>query len=411
MHQGRRQAFLLFFAFCAILFILFQSYHLYIINKTADYLQGYGNNQMDRAWQDFKSSCVEHTLFDRIFVDSHDKLTFGYFQREFVRIEKTYYLQALQIRASDKTVIFGSRDWIYDPIADLNSSLGHIRVEPIILNQEVVGEVIFSFSLPFESLLKFQQNYLRTGSIVLIVIMFAGLFLIKYLLSQIFVLETQYAESRQLAEFGSISVGVAHDIRNPLAIILLQTKALAEMHVSDHETQQHLSFIKKNAKRINHTVSTLMVFRQENLNMEEPIKLMDILTEAIDNASLRESLEKGLIKIDLEPVSLKGNKDLLTRMIENLLRNAYESHHTDIVDMKISGKLDASTYIFSVKDSGVGIEDSEAIFEPFFTTKNYGTGLGLQVVKDAATRHGATLSIEKNATGGTVFIVNFNLCN
>ena len=98
MHQGRRQAFLLFFAFCAILFILFQSYHLYIINKTADYLQGYGNKQMDRAWQDFKLSCVEHTLFNRIFVDSHDKLTFGYFQREFVRIEKTYYLQALQIR-------------------------------------------------------------------------------------------------------------------------------------------------------------------------------------------------------------------------------------------------------------------------------------------------------------------------
>ena len=84
-----------------------------------------------------------------------------------------------------------------------------------------------------------------------------------------------------MAEFGSISVGVAHDIRNPLAIILLQAETLAEMHVSDNETQEHLSFIKRNAKRINHTVSTLMVFQQENLNMKEIIDLEDILIELL----------------------------------------------------------------------------------------------------------------------------------
>ena len=409
MHQGRRQAFLIFFAFCALLFILFQSYHLYLSNKTAAYLRGYGTQQVDRAWQDFKSNCLEHQLFIRIFQDDYDKLTLGYFQREFLRIEKAYYLQTLQLRARDKTVLYGSRDWELDLLNNVNSSVGHIRLEPIVWNGEVVGEIALSFSLPFESLLHFQQNFLRTGSIVLIVIMFAALFLIKYMLSHIFILEKQYAQSKKLAEFGSISVGVAHDIRNPLAIILLQAEALAEMHVSDNETQEHLSFIKRNAKRINHTVSTLMVFQQENLNMKEIINLEDILIEAIDNASLKESMKMGQIKINLEPVSLKGNRDLLIRMIENLLRNAYESHIEDIIDIKVSGEFKNSTYIFSVSDSGIGIDDPEEIFKPFFTTKNYGTGLGLQVVKDAAMRHSAELSVQENSTGGTTFIVNFNV--
>ena len=411
MHQGRRQAFLIFFAFCALLFVLFQSYHLYLSNQTAAYLHGYGKQQMDRAWQDFKSNCLDHKLFYRIFSEDSDKLTLGYFQREFIRIEKTYYLQALQIRTREQSIVFGSRDWEFDPVHKENSSVGHMRLEPIISNGDVVGEVIFLFSLPFESILNFQQNYLRTGSIVLVLIMFAALFLIKHMLNQIFILEKQYGQSKKLAEFGSISVGVAHDIRNPLAIILLQAEALAEMHESDNETQEHLSFIKRNAKRINHTVSTLMVFQQENLNMKERIILQDILLEAIDNASLNEIMNMGKIKIDLEPVTLEGNRDLLIRMIENLLRNAYESHSTDSIDIKISGELASDAYIFKVKDAGVGIDNSEDIFKPFFTTKNYGTGLGLQVVRDAVNRHGAELAIEKNALGGTTFIVKFNSLN
>ena len=120
-------------------------------------------------------------------------------------------------------------------------------------------------------------------------------------------------------------------------------------------------------------------------------------------------MKMGQIKINLEPVSLKGNRDLLIRMIENLLRNAYESHIEDIIDIKVSGELKNNTYIFSVRDSGIGIDDPEEIFKPFFTTKNYGTGLGLQVVKDAAMRHSAELSVQKNSAGGTTFIVNFNV--
>ena len=141
--------------------------------------------------------------------------------------------------------------------------------------------------------------------------------------------------------------------------------------------------------------------------MEESINLQDILIEAIDNVSLKESMEMGQIEVDLEPVSLRGNRDLLIRMIENLLRNAYESHSTNTVDIKILGELKNDLYIFSVRDSGIGIQDSEEIFKPFFTTKNYGTGLGLQVVKDAVIRHSAELMVQKNLEGGTTFIVKF----
>ena len=53
--------------------------------------------------------------------------------------------------------------------------------------------------------------------------------------------------------------------------------------------------------------------------------------------------------------------------------------------------------------------NSEEIFKPFFTTKNYGTGLGLQVVKDAVIRHDAELMVEENSMGGATFIVRFNV--
>lgn len=399
LHEHRR-AFLIFFGFCALLFVIFQAYHLHLSNLTEAYLRGYGEQQIDRAWKDFRSTCQDHLLFLKVFDDDVDQLTANYFRRELSRIERTYYLQTLELRGFDGELFYG-------PNSDLGVSAGVSRTELIMNNEKSVGRISFSFSLPFESLLTFQQKYLLTGSIVIFVIMILGLITIKSMLSHIFALEKENDRSRKLAEFGSISAGVAHDIRNPLAVILLQLEALRQMHEGDIETQEYLKFIKSNAKRINHTISTLLVFNQENLDMEQEINLIEVIMEAVQNASLWHAYKNDNVKINLESVILVGNHNLMIRMVENLLRNALESHESKSINISINGYYSGQTYLLEIEDAGKGIENIQEIFEPFYTTKNYGTGLGLQVVKDAVERHKALIHARKNDYGGSTFVIEF----
>lgn len=401
MQHQRRRAFLIFFIFCGLLFIIFQSYHLHLSYLTEDYLNGYAKQQIDGAWQDFKYTCLEHKLFHKIFSENVDQLTINYFRRELSRIERSYYLQTLEIKRLDAAVVFGSEQ-------NIINQEGAKRSESIIHEGKLIGYVHFSFSLPFESLLLFQQRYLKTGSAVIVVIMIIGLIAINSMLNHIFTLEKQYDRSRKLAEFGSISAGVAHDIRNPLAVILLQLEALKEMHESDAETQEYLNFIRKNAKRINHTISTLLVFQQENMEMTQSMDLESVVFEAIENASLKDEFNKGNIRVKLAYVRLIGNRNLMIRMVENLLRNAVESHEEEPLDISVNGYVRDSKYSLEIQDAGKGVCDIQNIFEPFFTTKNYGTGLGLQVVRDAARRHQANVRAIKNSSGGSTFIVEFD---
>lgn len=401
MLHERRRAFLIFFGFCALLFIIFQAYHLHLSSLTEDYLRGYGEQQIDRAWNDFKSSCQDHVLFRKVFDDNVDQLTANYFRRELSRIERTYYLQTLEIRRSDDSLFYG-------PNSELDTVAGVSRTELLMYDKKFAGRIRFSFSLPFESLLVFQQRYLITGSVIIVVIMILGLIAINSMLNHIFALEKENDRSKKLAEFGSISAGVAHDIRNPLAVILLQLEALKQMHEGDIETQEYLKFIKNNAKRINHTISTLLVFNQENLDMEQEIDLIKVIMEAVQNASLWSEYQNDNVKINIDSVVLIGNYNLMIRMVENLLRNALESHESELINICINGYYFEQAYLLEIEDAGKGIENIQVIFEPFFTTKNYGTGLGLQVVRDAAERHGAIIQAKKNDHGGSTFVIEFS---
>ncbi|MCJ8345064.1 HAMP domain-containing histidine kinase, partial [bacterium] len=275
----------------------------------------------------------------------------------------------------------------------------------IIIDGRQVARVGFLFSMKFPRLLKLQKDYLKTGLILFFVIFVSLLLVVRRLFVKTDELYIKFEQQKRLAEFGSISAGVAHDVRNPLNIINMQTQELMEMHDGDRETESLLSNIQRGTRRIHNTISALMVFEQEELTLTDAINLQDVIDEAL----LLEDIKSQFIEVSLDDFDFLGNRDLFLRMLQNLFRNAQESYIDLEGKIEILGVKKQDQYCLKIKDFGRGIQDVEKIFTPFYTNKNTGTGLGLLVVKDSCDRHQAKIKVRSQLGRGSEFEINLDV--
>jgi len=387
----------LFFLFSGALFLFFQSYHFYLIHQSRTYFAGFARTQLERACQEFEKSCLQHELFESALLNTQQssQLARDYFESEVSRIEREYYLNSIQVRKT------GEEALLLGVIPDKKDGSVHSLKRDYSLKEAI--EVEFYFSLPFEGFTQLQQNALQAGFFFFVFVFSAGILLVKNLMDRSLQLQEEVESSQKLAEFGKISAGVAHDIRNPLSIIGLKVQELLELHEGDCETIDHLSQLKSAMGRINHTVGTLLVLQKENLPMDQEIDLKEILSSVIED----QQVTGFQIDFDVQEVKITGNRDILYRMSENLTRNALESGSGLPVHLRISGEHQEDRYKLSFADNGSGIEDLDSIYQPFFTTKNYGIGLGLMVVRDAVSRHSGEIECHSSKGNGTEFVIYF----
>jgi len=216
--------------------------------------------------------------------------------------------------------------------------------------------------------------------------------------------------SRQhaMAEVGKFSMMVAHEIKNPLAIIkgcldILQKKDFSE------ETQTTMyRYLEEEVARINKLVEDFLIFSKPTKPSFSPVEMNRAVTELTQKIRITDEgkMPKVTLSIEEKECVLPCDLNLFERALLNILKNAFESCGPGNM-VEVETISDDNEWIMKVKDDGPGInpDNLQRVFEPFFTTKAKGTGLGLAVTKGIVEAHGGTLSAANRGTGGACFEV------
>jgi two-component system NtrC family sensor kinase len=223
------------------------------------------------------------------------------------------------------------------------------------------------------------------------------------------------AGSMRLTAIGQLTAGVAHELNNPLSVILGFTQSLIQ-HPNDQETLMNsLKTIERETQRCRRVVQDLLNFSRvprsgkvlENIVqvLEGAMSLIEIQTR-IQNVELVRNFSN-----DLPPIYLDRHR--IQQMIINLCINSLDAMPKGgkltirvalVPDIKGAGVLE-----IQVADSGTGIPRNikEHIFKPFFTTKEpgKGTGLGLSLVRDIVKDHDGRLEFCSEDNQGTTFTI------
>ena len=231
-------------------------------------------------------------------------------------------------------------------------------------------------------------------------------------------MEEQGYYTEKLASMGTLAAGVAHEINNPLAIILGFTDMLLDKMPPDSEYHDILKTIEGQGHKAKKVVDNLLTFARTKEHTETSVdinkNIVEVLTVLGNNLLVRKVAINTLdLGQDLPPV--KGDPDELQQVFLNIINNA-------VYAMKGGGTLSLSTRLVEdgkwievrISDTGSGIrkEHRKNIFDPLFTTKKVGdgTGLGLSVSYGIITRHRGTITFEtktaeESKEHGTTFII------
>ena len=224
----------------------------------------------------------------------------------------------------------------------------------------------------------------------------------------------QMFQSEKMSALGSLLAGVAHELNNPLSVVVGHAMMLGD-EVEDPDVLRQVKKIADAAERCARIVKTFLTMaRQEPTRMEET-DLNEIVQTAIDVARYGKSDEIVRVETHLDPETprIAADPDQITQVILNLVLNAEQAIEKDGVGdrVRIVTRRDPKTGMarLEVEDNGPGIprEIRARVFEPFFTTKEVGegTGIGLAMCHRIVTTHGGTISIDKDHMQGACFVM------
>ena len=220
-------------------------------------------------------------------------------------------------------------------------------------------------------------------------------------------MEKNLINASALSSVGKISAGLAHEIRNPLAIIRASTDRLQKDDL--FRKNELIAFIQEEIERINEIVEGYLDLARPS-NQEK--KIIDIAetVQAVANR-VKPNLQKKEIelKLDIEDKRLLTNIDIeaFRRSLLNIYLNAIEALD-DGCEIQISVKrVSRNRCKITISDNGPGIPHkiSKKIFEPFVTTKKTGTGLGLTLTRKVIEDAGGELFVESKQGEGSDFII------
>ena len=221
------------------------------------------------------------------------------------------------------------------------------------------------------------------------------------------------AKQEIMAEMGRFSMMIAHEVKNPLAIIKSSLEMLKkDLNIPDNTMT--LNYAEEEIVRLNELIESFLIFAR-------PAKTNFALT---DLNRLAEQVVMGFeIQYNSEDIEIRSSIpdseffaeadfDLLSRGINNIIKNACEANKgKGVVDISIICK--GEKWTLQVRDQGNGISEDQQkkIFEPFFTTKAKGTGLGLAFADQIVKAHGGNITVENLDQGGALFSVNLRGTN
>ncbi|MBP8645051.1 MAG: two-component sensor histidine kinase [Syntrophobacteraceae bacterium] len=235
-------------------------------------------------------------------------------------------------------------------------------------------------------------------------------------------LNKQLYQACKLASVGELASGVAHEINNPLAIILTEAQVIRDVEEDTanldiefkSQLDESLDQIETQVQRCNLITRNLLRFSRRTRSLIERVDLNRFLQEVIDLMHKKAQTSgiqlSGNFEENLPP--LQSDPSQLQQVFLNLINNAIEAHDgkpygTVRITTRTHPEREGAEII--VADTGAGItrENIEKIFDPFFTTKpvGKGTGLGLSISYGIVQRLGGNISVRSEVGKGTEFIL------
>ena len=221
-------------------------------------------------------------------------------------------------------------------------------------------------------------------------------------------------QTEKLSALGRMAAGIAHEINNPLAGILLYSSNLIKKIQEDSAIKEGLDVIINETIRCRVIIQDLLEFARDN----EPQKICANLNDIIEKTLgiIKNELRLHHITLDQDLSSQLPDSDLdvnqMVQVFVNLLLNAVEAIQ-DKGEITIRSRWDQADQCARVEisDTGCGIDSGNVnkIFEPFFSTKTKGTGLGLAVSYGIIQNHQGDIQVSSTPGKGTRFVISIPL--
>jgi C4-dicarboxylate-specific signal transduction histidine kinase len=224
--------------------------------------------------------------------------------------------------------------------------------------------------------------------------------------------QIEVVRAERLAAVNGLAAGVAHEINNPLTIIMAQLHLLAQGELGD-QLEEALEVIDAAAKRAASIVRDLILFAEHRPPRRARCQVAQQINEVVAFEEARLEADGITVRLHLDPVpDIWADHNHLQEVLLHLLQNAQHAIRETRSDgvLSISVKPTAAGVRIEVADDGPGIppEHLPRIFNPFFTTKQPGDGrgLGLSVAHSIIAEHGGRIWAENRPGGGALFMID-----
>ncbi len=222
----------------------------------------------------------------------------------------------------------------------------------------------------------------------------------------------QLMQAEKIASLGRLAAGVAHEINNPLAGILIYAELLQRDLQGNAHADPHVEEIINQTLRCQQIVTRLLEFSRQSLGQRTLFDMNEIINRCVHLISHQVLFLNIEIVPELDPdlPQIIGDPGELQQVFTNLLLNAADAMHGQgRITITSHPDPQAEGVVLTITDTGIGIPPDirDKIFEPFFTTKppGKGTGLGLSIVYGVIQRHGGTIEVTSPEGGGTTFTI------
>lgn len=205
-------------------------------------------------------------------------------------------------------------------------------------------------------------------------------------------------QSEKLASMGQLAAGIAHELNNPLGVVLMYSHLL----LTEQRENEDLKMITEQAERCRKIVNGLLHFAKQNKVIRQSVDVRGLIDKSLRLVSVPDYITIT-VDADMGDRIIEVDPDQIIQVLTNLIANAAAAMPGGGT-LAITAKEEGENVEFTVADSGTGISDEnvQKIFQPFFTTKGFGkgTGLGLSVTHGIIKMHGGDISLKTNADPG-----------
>jgi two-component system NtrC family sensor kinase len=223
--------------------------------------------------------------------------------------------------------------------------------------------------------------------------------------------QDQLVQSEKLASLGQLAAGVAHELNNPLGIILLYSDIVKKELGPDSAYTDDLEIILSETKRCKSIVAALLEFARQNQVVTQPTNLNNLILSVIELHIKQCEASSVEVHLKLDPAlpKIQADPNQITQVVVNLVENALDAMPDGGIFNICTRNEPRGMVTMEFEDTGIGIppENQSKLFTPFFTTKplGKGTGLGLAIIYGIIKMHRGQILVTSEINKGTKFTV------